>query len=52
MPELTFAPSARRDLLDILEFISRDKRMAAASWIDKIEEKCAFIAGTRPNRPQ
>jgi toxin ParE1/3/4 len=55
MAALIFAPSARRDLLDILEYIARDKPIAAADWIDKIEEKCQLLA-TMPesgeNRPE
>ena len=46
MPTLIFAPSARLDLLDIFDYIARDKPNAAANWIDKIEEKCALIATT------
>ena len=46
MPRLIFAPSARLDLLDIHDYIARDKPNAAANWIDKIEEKCALIAAT------
>ena len=44
MPALIFAPSARQDLLDIFDYIARDKPTAAANWIDKIEEKCGLIA--------
>ena len=46
MPALIFAPSARLDLLNIFDYIARDKPSAAASWIDKIEGKCALIATT------
>ena len=46
MTQLKFAPIARQDLHDIFEYISRDKPRAAASWIDKIEEKCKLIATT------
>jgi toxin ParE1/3/4 len=44
MPSLIFAPSARQDLLEIFNYIARDKPIAAANWIDKIEEKCKLIA--------
>ena len=33
---------------DIFDYIARDKPIAAARWIDTIEEKCDLIA-TRPN---
>jgi toxin ParE1/3/4 len=46
MPTLRFARSARDDLLDILDFIARDKPIAAARWIDTIQEKCELIART------
>lgn len=55
MPALIFAPSARQDLLDIFDYIARDKPIAAANWIDKIEEKCALIAtmpGLGEKRPE
>ena len=44
MPALILAPSARQDLLAIFDYIARDKPLAAANWIDKIEEKCGLIA--------
>lgn len=46
MAVLIFAPSARQDLLDFFDYIARDKPIAAASWIDRIEEKCVLIAKT------
>ncbi len=46
MPSLIISPSARQDLLEIFDYIARDKPIAAASWIDKIEEKCNLIAAT------
>ena len=55
MPALIFAPSARQDLLDIFDYIAGDKPIAAANWIDKIEEKCALIAtmpGLGEKRPE
>jgi len=33
---------------EIFDYIARDKPVAAAKWIDAIEEKCEFIA-TAPN---
>ena len=55
MPALIFAPSARQDLLDIFDYIARDKPVAAANWIDKIEKKCELIAtmpGFGESRPE
>ena len=46
MASLIFAPTARLDLLDIFDFIARDKPNAASNWIEKIEEKCGLIATT------
>jgi len=44
MAKLVFAPSARQDLSDVFDYIARDKPIAAAKWVDKIEEKCRLIA--------
>lgn len=46
MVELIFAPSARQDLFDIFDYIARDKPIAAANWIDKIEARCELIAAS------
>ncbi len=46
MARLIFSPSARQDLSDIFDYIARDKPIAAANWVDKIEEKCELIAAT------
>jgi toxin ParE1/3/4 len=46
MARLVIAPSARQDLSDILDYIARDKPVAAATWVEKIEEKCKLIAAT------
>ena len=46
MAKLVIAPSARQDLSDIFDYIARDKLMAAANWVEKIEEKCKLIAAT------
>ena len=46
MSALIFAPSARQDLLDIFDYMARDNPIAAANWIDKIEERCELIART------
>ena len=44
MAKLTISPSARQDLLAIFDYIARDKPIAAANWIDTIEEKCELLA--------
>ena len=46
MAALTISPSARQDLTDIFDYIARDKPIAAANWVDKIEEKCELVAST------
>ena len=44
MATLRFASTARADLADIFDYIALDKPIAAARWIDTIEEKCKLIA--------
>ncbi len=46
MPQLVFSPSARQDLSDIFDYIAQDKPIAAANWIDTIEQKCRLLAST------
>ena len=46
MGKLIIVPSARQDLSDICDYIARDKPIAAANWVEKIEEKCKLIATT------
>ena len=46
MAKLVIAPSARQDLSDIFDYIARDKPIAAANWVETIEEKCKLIATT------
>jgi toxin ParE1/3/4 len=46
MPRLIISPAARQDLADILEYIARDKPIAAANWVEFIEQKCKQIAAT------
>jgi toxin ParE1/3/4 len=43
-----FSPSARRDLLDILDYIARDKPRAALAYIERLEVECQALA----NHPQ
>ncbi len=46
MARLIFSPGARQDLSDIFDYIARDKPIAAANWVNKIEQKCELIAAT------
>ncbi len=39
-----YTPAARQDLVDILEYIAKDKPNAAMAWIEKIEAKCLLLA--------
>jgi len=44
MAKLIIAPAAQQDLSDIFDYIARDKPIAAANWVDTIEQKCRLIA--------
>ena len=46
MAKLIIAPTARQDLSDIFDYIARDKPIAAANWVENIEQKCQLIATT------
>ena len=46
MAKLVIAPSAQQDLSDIYDYIARDKPIAAANWVEKIEGKRKLIATT------
>ena len=39
-----FSPAARRDLLEILDYIAQDNAPAAVSFVDKLEAKCRQLA--------
>lgn len=39
-----FSPASRRDLLEILEYISRDKPGAARKHVERLEEACRMLA--------
>ncbi|MCH7814239.1 MAG: type II toxin-antitoxin system RelE/ParE family toxin [Planctomycetes bacterium] len=41
-----YTPAARQDLVDILNYIARDRSDAAIAWVEKIEAKCFLIAST------
>ncbi len=40
------SPSAQRDLSGIFDYIAKDQPIAAAHWVEKIEQKCKLIALT------
>ncbi len=42
--KLTFSPRAEADLNEILEFIAKDKPIAAVSFVEKLREKCFLLA--------
>jgi toxin ParE1/3/4 len=42
--KLGFAPAARQDLRDIGDYISRDNRKAARTYVVKLREQCARAA--------
>ena len=44
MKKPLYTTAAQKDLIGILQYISRDKPDAAASWIERIEDKCLLIA--------
>ena len=46
MANVRIVASARQDLADIFDYIARDKAIAAANWVSKIEKKCELIATT------
>lgn len=55
MANLVISPLAETDLNDILEFIARDKPEAAVRWVQRLREKCQFIAqnpGVGERRPE
>jgi toxin ParE1/3/4 len=42
--EPSFSPLAIRDLHDILEYIARDKPLAAVRFVEKLEAECRSLA--------
>ena len=46
MSRLTFSPTARRDLNEILDYIARDRPGIAVRFVERIEEKCRILAGS------
>lgn len=43
MPAVTFSPKARQDLLDIGDYIAKDSRAKARSFVGKLVEQCKRI---------
>ena len=44
MAKTIYAPAARDDLQDIVEFIARDKPQAARRWLSGLRAKCRLLA--------
>jgi toxin ParE1/3/4 len=44
MNEPVFSPLAVADLENILEYIARDKRLAAINFVEALKEKCRTLA--------
>jgi toxin ParE1/3/4 len=44
MSEPFFSPSSRRDLLEILDHIAKDKPVAAIRFVERLEEECWSLA--------
>ena len=42
--QLIFSPHAEADLNAILEYIAKDKPIAAVSFVEKLREKCFVLA--------
>ena len=39
-----YTPAAQQDLIEILQYIARDKPDPAVAWVEKIEAKCLLLA--------
>jgi toxin ParE1/3/4 len=55
MAKLVISRLAEADLNDILEFIARDKPEVAVRWVQRLREKCEFVAenpGIGEHRPE
>jgi toxin ParE1/3/4 len=44
MARLVLSPLAEKDLIEILDYIARDKPEAALRWVEKIRTTCKIIA--------
>ena len=44
MKKPLYSTAARQDLVGILQYIARDKPVAAVAWVEKIEAKCLLLA--------
>ena len=47
MPRVIYAPQAEDDLIDVIEYIAKDKPAAARRWLEEIRSTCEMLA-TRP----
>jgi toxin ParE1/3/4 len=55
MAKTIYAPAARDDLRDIVEFIARDKPRAARRWLSGLRAKCRLLVqhpGMGERRPE
>ncbi len=46
MFNLTYSANALRDMNELAAFITRDKPVAAAKWVENLEAKCRLLAST------
>jgi toxin ParE1/3/4 len=44
MHALVYSPLAKQDLCDIALYIAKDNKIAARSWVDRLEAQCLRIA--------
>lgn len=44
MPSVHYSPSAANDLVELSEYIARDKPDAAYHWIEEVESTCQLVA--------
>ena len=47
MNRCTYSPAARLDLIELHDYIARDRPAAAARFIDRLEQTCAWLAINR-----
>ena len=46
-----FSPSSKRDLLEILESIAKDKAGAPLQYVERLEAECWMLAENSPSAP-
>jgi toxin ParE1/3/4 len=44
MHALVYSPLAKQDLRDIAQYIAKDSKIAARSWVDRLEAQCHRIS--------